>query len=290
MGKCCASRTVPYSPFAERRQPSAPPYASAVLPGQFILEDNRVYWLTSVLNEGSSGATRSQLWPAPGVRFQSSPAPKNECYVLARAFPVRRLRSLMTRGAAGSRIPRTVRFVIRGCSYAFVKSLWVYARFVSTHLSVSPVPGPGCIPRRKDTPFGSAEVSIDRRQAICLRWAFSGNHDGQWQQGKRILKVATAGTPEYCRRGARSAGRTLSKSLNSDWSAAKLPVCSSFKIRMRLPWGWGQSRGWAVSGALCRQEEFDRSENTSCQISGLPLPIPARWVMSPSRLMAILVD
>ena len=224
-GKRSANRGVPYSPFAERRQPSAPPYASAVLPGQFILEDNRVYWLTSVLNEGSSGATRSQLWPAPGVRFQSSPAPKNECYVLARAFPVRRLRSLMARGAAGSRIPRTVRFVIRGCSYTFVKSLWVYARFVSTHLSVSPVPGPGCIPRRKDTPFGSAEVSIDRRQAICLRWAFSGNHDGQWQQGKRILKVATAGTPEYCRRGARSAGRTLSKSLNSDWSAAKLPEC-----------------------------------------------------------------
>ena len=54
-------------------------------------------------------------------------------------------------------------------------------------------------------------------------------------QGKRILKVGTAGNPECHRSGALSIRRTLSKSVNSDWSAAKLPACSSSKIRMRLP-------------------------------------------------------
>ena len=54
-------------------------------------------------------------------------------------------------------------------------------------------------------------------------------------QGNRILKVGTAGNPECHRSGAPSIRRTLSKSVNSDWSAAKLPACSSSKIRMRLP-------------------------------------------------------
>ena len=61
-------------------------------------------------------------------------------------------------------------------------------------------------------------------------------------QGNRILKVGTAGNPECHRSGAPSIRRTLSKSVNSDWSAAKLPACSSSKIRMRLPCRCFQNR------------------------------------------------
>ena len=55
--------------------------------------------------------------------------------------------------------------------------------------------------------------------------------------GQTHSKNRHAGNPEFHRPGASSIRRTLSKSVKSNWSAAKLPACFSLKIRMRLPCG-----------------------------------------------------
>ena len=93
---------------------------------------------------------------------------------------------------------------------------------------------PGASPRSRrsctswERPRCRAKVAGMSRPALATRrWSSKA--------GQTHSKHQHAGNPEFHRHGASSIRRTLSKSVKSNWSAAKLPACFSLKIRMRLP-------------------------------------------------------
>ena len=181
--------------------------------------------------------------PGPAPAFQARASNSRLTRSSWRMWPHRKLRRKVPRACpresgGGGRLDYAASggavLPVRNASAASMQSPPASADATSVKILSPVLARPGASPRSRrsctswERPRCRAKVAGMSRPALATRrWSSKA--------GQTHSKHRHAGNPEFHRHGASSIRRTLSKSVKSNWSAAKLPACFSLKIRMRLP-------------------------------------------------------